>query len=271
MSSRLDTGQCDGGEDAEAARRVAERAGRKIPALVELVEPLLRQAGLNPARTVDAWGRCLRVLLGVRRTLDRFSPDVYDHNLSDLIAATGSAEYRREHGVDMGMFERNRYKKAAREFLRPGSTVDDMHAALRAVAEQRAELREIAGRDIRPQIPRGLLEADELHQEIDEYNRQGIAIQYVAFPRMGPASEDFRTMEAVWCADDRKQALTDAKSGKTVPSRRCTNPVAMQYALGQQLGVNGTPAIFAPDGTQLGGYLPPAQLRAALEKLSAKR
>lgn len=154
-------------EDAEAARRVAERAGRKIPALVELVEPLLRQAGLNPARTVDAWGRCLRVLLGVRRTLDRFSPDVYDHNLSDLIAATGSAEYRREHGVDMGMFERNRYKKAAREFLRPGSTVDDMHAALRAVAEQRAELREIAGRDIRPQIPRGLLEADELHQEID--------------------------------------------------------------------------------------------------------
>ncbi|MBX4378204.1 thioredoxin fold domain-containing protein [Mycobacterium tuberculosis] len=56
-----------------------------------------------------------------------------------------------------------------------------------------------------------------------------------------------------------------------MPARNCTNPVAMQYALGQQLGVNGTPAIFAPDGTQLGGYLPPAQLRAALEKLSAKR
>ncbi|MEV0984145.1 DUF4011 domain-containing protein [Brevibacterium sp. NPDC049920] len=153
-------------EDAEAARRVAERAGKKIPALVELVEPLLRQAGLNPARTVDAWGRCLAVLLGVRRTLDRFSPDVYDHNLSDLIAATGSAEYRREHQIEMGMFERNRYKKAAREFLRPGATVDDMHAALLAAAQQRAELRDIAGRDIRPQIPRGLLEADELHQEI---------------------------------------------------------------------------------------------------------
>lgn len=154
-------------EDAEAARRVAERAGKKIPALVELVEPLLRQAGLNPARTVDAWGRCLAVLLGVRKTLDRFSPDVYDHNLSDLIAATGSAEYRREHQIEMGMFERNRYKKAAREFLRPGATVDDMHAALLAAAQQRAELRDIAGRDIRPQIPRGLLEADELHQEID--------------------------------------------------------------------------------------------------------
>jgi thiol:disulfide interchange protein DsbC len=63
--------------------------------------------------------------------------------------------------------------------------------------------------------------------------------------------------------------LTAAKQGKAVPAKNCTNPVAMQYALGQQLGVNGTPAIFAADGTQLGGYLPPAQLKAALERRPA--
>ena len=107
----------------------------------------------------------------------------------------------------------------------------------------------------------------KLHQEIAEYNRQGIAIQYVAFPRMGPASEDFRTMESVWCAADRKQALTDAKAGKTVSARRCTNPVAMHYALGQRIGLTGTPLIIAEDGTQLPGYMPPATLRAALEDL----
>ena len=108
----------------------------------------------------------------------------------------------------------------------------------------------------------------KLHQEIDEYNRQGIAIQYLAFPRMGPSSEDFRTMEAVWCAEDRKQALTDAKSGKTVPSRRCTNPVAMHYELGQRIGLSGTPLIIAEDGTQLSGYMPPTALRAALDDLA---
>ncbi|WP_406233084.1 DsbC family protein [Isoptericola jiangsuensis] len=111
----------------------------------------------------------------------------------------------------------------------------------------------------------------KLHQDIAELNRNGISVEYLAFPRMGLGSKDYVDMISVWCAADRRQALTNAKRGGSVPAKNCTNPVAMQYALGQQLGVNGTPAIFAPDGTQLGGYLPPAQLRAALEKLSAKR
>jgi len=108
-----------------------------------------------------------------------------------------------------------------------------------------------------------------MHQDIAEYNRLGIAVEYLAFPRMGMGSDDFRDMISVWCADDRRQALTQAKSGQRVPRKECTNPVAMQYTLGQRLGVTGTPAVFAPDGTQLGGYMPPAQLRAALDRLAA--
>lgn len=111
----------------------------------------------------------------------------------------------------------------------------------------------------------------KLHQDIAELNRNGITVEYLAFPRMGLGSKDYTDMISVWCAADRRQALTTAKRGGSVPAKTCTNPVAMQYALGQQLGVNGTPAIFAPDGTQVGGYLPPAQLRAALDKLSGKR
>ena len=106
-----------------------------------------------------------------------------------------------------------------------------------------------------------------LHQDIAELNRNGIGVDYVAFPRMGPGSKDFADMISVWCADDRKAAMNNAKAGQPVPARECTSPVAMQYALGQKLGVNGTPAIFAADGSQLGGYVPPAQLKAALEKL----
>ncbi|MGV8960542.1 MAG: DsbC family protein [Stenotrophomonas sp.] len=109
----------------------------------------------------------------------------------------------------------------------------------------------------------------KLHQEIAELNRNGIAVEYLAFPRMGLGSKDYTDMISVWCASDRKAALSEAKSGKAVASKSCTNPVAMQYNLGQQLGVNGTPAIFAADGSQLGGYLPPAQLKAALERIPA--
>ena len=37
----------------------------------------------------------------------------------------------------------------------------------------------------------------------------------------------------------------------------------MQYDIGQRVGLTGTPMILAADGTQLGGYMPPAALRAA--------
>ena len=108
----------------------------------------------------------------------------------------------------------------------------------------------------------------KLHSEIAEYNRLGIAIEYMAFPRMGLGSQDHRDMISVWCASDRKQALTDAKSDKPIAAKDCKSPVDMEYHIGQRLGISGTPAIFAPDGTQLGGYLPPQQLREALDKLA---
>ncbi|MCJ0825650.1 DsbC family protein [Luteimonas sp. 50] len=109
----------------------------------------------------------------------------------------------------------------------------------------------------------------KLHSEIADYNRQGIAVQYVAFPRMGLGSDDFKEMVAVWCAPDQKKALTDAKNDRPVPYRNCNNPVTMQFNLGQRMGLTGTPMILAADGTQLGGYVPPEQLRAALDKLAA--
>lgn len=108
-----------------------------------------------------------------------------------------------------------------------------------------------------------------MHQQIAEYNRLGIAVEYLAFPRMGLGSDDFREMVSVWCADDRKQALTQAKAGTPVPGKQCTSPVAMQFTLGQRIGVTGTPAVFAADGSQLGGYVPPEQLLQALDRLAA--
>lgn len=108
-----------------------------------------------------------------------------------------------------------------------------------------------------------------LHREIAEYNRRGIAIEYLAFPRMGPGSEDFRTMISVWCAPDRRKALTDAKNGASVPPRTCTSPVAMQYDIGLRMGLTGTPMIVTRDGQRLAGYLPPDQLRKTLDEMAA--
>lgn len=110
----------------------------------------------------------------------------------------------------------------------------------------------------------------KLHSQIADYNRLGIEVQYLAFPRQGLGSEDYRKMVAVWCADDRRKALTAAKNDQPIKLLDCSNPVDMQYALGQRMGLTGTPMILATDGTRISGYMPPQDLLAALQELAAK-
>jgi thiol:disulfide interchange protein DsbC len=89
----------------------------------------------------------------------------------------------------------------------------------------------------------------------------------MAYPRAGPGTDDWQKMESVWCSKDRKAAITQAKQGTNVKAASCVTPIAKQYALGEQLGVRGTPAIFTTTGDYIGGYLPPQQLLEQLSQL----
>lgn len=101
----------------------------------------------------------------------------------------------------------------------------------------------------------------KLHSQIAEINRLGMRVRYLFYPRSGPGSASWRTAEAVWCSNDRNAALTSAKRGEQITSKKCgPTPVRRQYELGHDLGLQGTPGIFMPNGDYLPGYLPPAQL-----------
>ncbi len=102
----------------------------------------------------------------------------------------------------------------------------------------------------------------KLHQEVPELNRAGIEVRYLAWPRQGLAGDTYDSMVSVWCADDPQQAMTRVKNRQSIPAKTCKNPVDKQYALGQQLGLRGTPAIVLDNGELLPGYLPAAQLAA---------
>ena len=106
----------------------------------------------------------------------------------------------------------------------------------------------------------------KLHRDVPTLNKKGIAVRYLAFPRTGMGSRTANVMEAVWCSDDRKQALTDAKNGKRVVSKQCPNPVEREYLMGQQFGVRGTPAIYTEDGQELSGYVAPDELYKIVNK-----
>lgn len=104
----------------------------------------------------------------------------------------------------------------------------------------------------------------KLHQDVPYLTEHGVEVRYLAYPRAGLDSDTYNEMQAVWCADDRKKALTQAKSGEKIKSRDCNSPVARQYKAGQRLGIRGTPAIFLENGRELPGYVPPKQLLSIL-------
>jgi thiol:disulfide interchange protein DsbC len=114
----------------------------------------------------------------------------------------------------------------------------------------------------------------KLHSEMGELNRLGVRVRYMFYPRTGPNTDSWRKAEAVWCAADRNDALTRAKAGAPVDmSKSCgPNPVAREYALGQSIGVRGTPAIVTESGDYISGYMPPHDLVEQIKELqSAKR
>lgn len=108
----------------------------------------------------------------------------------------------------------------------------------------------------------------KMHQQIAEYNKLGISVEYIFFPRAGIGSDAANKAINVWCSSDRRKALTDAKNDRPVLNKTCTNPIAADYALGQKMGFDGTPAVYAIDGSQVGGYLPPSDMLATLDKLA---
>lgn len=111
-----------------------------------------------------------------------------------------------------------------------------------------------------------------LHEHIAEFNKEGIAVEYLAWPREGVTTTagnetpTYKEMVSVWCAADRKAAFTAAKEGKEPKAASCANPVKDQFDLGLKLGVSGTPTIIGADGMVLGGYVPPDKLLKMVQK-----
>lgn len=114
----------------------------------------------------------------------------------------------------------------------------------------------------------------KLHSEMAELNRLGVRVRYMFFPRTGPNTESWKKAEVVWCSADRNEAFTRAKAGATLDlTKVCdSNPVAREYALGQSIGVHGTPAILTEGGDYISGYMPPRELVQQIKDLQlAKR
>ncbi|EGA65328.1 thioredoxin fold domain-containing protein [Vibrio brasiliensis] len=110
-----------------------------------------------------------------------------------------------------------------------------------------------------------------LHSQMKGYNELGITVRYMAYPRQGATGSVADQMAAIWGAEDPQTAMHNGKVNRQFPEKgddyaKYQEIIKQHFALGRELGISGTPAIFLPNGEMVGGYLPPAQLLQRLQQ-----
>ncbi|MDH3282272.1 MAG: DsbC family protein [Gammaproteobacteria bacterium] len=104
----------------------------------------------------------------------------------------------------------------------------------------------------------------KFHLDVPKLVAGGVKIRYLAYPRTGVGSESYQRAVSVWCADDPRRAMGEAKAGKSLATNTCVNPVADHFRLGQEIAVKGTPTLVLDDGSMITGYISPDRLFTAL-------
>jgi hypothetical protein len=127
------------------------------PRLASQLGEFTAKVNFKSAVTVEDWGTYLRLFVGIRDTLDRFVADVFDRPLTELIAATAPRKGAERNQMSGG--NRRRLKKLAKEYLRAGMHVADMHAALKDIQQQREQWQLYCSIPSAPQVPTGINEA----------------------------------------------------------------------------------------------------------------
>ncbi|MHA3725111.1 AAA family ATPase [Leucobacter sp. HY1910] len=162
-------------EEARKAYSLAVNlAESQLPRLISMANEVVGQTSMRPYETVAELGVFLRLLMGLRDTLDRFTPDVYDRSLTEVIAA--HAPRSSDDEIEMTSSNKRRLRKLAREYVRPGVHISDMYARLVQIQQQRVlwhRYSTIEG--TRPEVPLGIADVvtayQSAYQDLDEIDR----------------------------------------------------------------------------------------------------
>ncbi len=136
--------------------------GKEVPSLLERGYELIAQTRMRPFRTIDELGEYLRLLQGIRETLDRFTPSVFERPLVELIQAHAP----KRDATGMSSASRRRLKQLSREYVRPGVHVADMYESLLRIHQQRADWQRLVELGVLPEVPVGLSDVHVAWQRV---------------------------------------------------------------------------------------------------------
>ncbi|MDU0328132.1 AAA family ATPase [Microbacterium sp. KSW2-21] len=151
-------------EDARVAHDLAGKLhSSDVPRLIERGYELIAQTRMRPFQTVSELGSYLKLLQGIRESLDRFSPSVFERPIGELI----DAHSPRRDGSAMSGPNRRRLKRLSKEYVRPGVHVPDMYEALMRIQQQRTEWHRLVEAGVAPEVPLGLADVHVAWQRTD--------------------------------------------------------------------------------------------------------
>jgi hypothetical protein len=151
-------------EEARGAHALAGKLHRSdVPTLLERGYEMVAQTHMRPFRTITELGVYLRLLSGIRDSLDKFSLTVFERPLAELIQAHAP----RRDSPEMNGANRRRLRRLSREYLRPGVHVPDMYEALVRIQQQRTEWQRYVDTGVTPHVPLGLGDVQVAWQRVD--------------------------------------------------------------------------------------------------------
>lgn len=155
-------------KETETAYALAEQLHAQVPVFADKMHEVAEFGQIRHGNSFAEWGRQLDMLVAIRESLDKFNADIFDWPTDEMIAATATTAWRRERGVDMPALQRARFRRNAKDLVRPGVHIADLHASLVLVNEQSTLWAEAATSKRHPTVPSGLAELNRSYTALRE-------------------------------------------------------------------------------------------------------
>ncbi|GAA1187671.1 DUF4011 domain-containing protein [Nesterenkonia xinjiangensis] len=143
-------------QETEDAMALVQDLREELPKLKAQMEVATAVTGVKLGESFSAWHAQVLLFQRVQESLGRFSHDVYAKPVDDLIAATAPGWWRRQHGVEMTSMVRSRLRRVAKEYVRSGVSINDLHSSLIDVQAEREEWARQAVEESLPKVPKSL-------------------------------------------------------------------------------------------------------------------
>ena len=217
-------------KETEEAQDLVRSVAKSLPILRERMNAVAEHAEIRLGESFAEWGEQLELLVAVRGSLDKFTPDIFDRPVTDLISATASSAWRRERGIEMTSMQRSRLRRVAKEYVRPGVHIADLHTSLLLVQEQRALWAGYATTQRHPAVPSGLAEMNAMYRDLDrELSQLGEALRHTE------AGGSLATAPYGQLMERLERLVADTDTLKTLPERTLLVENMREHGLGELL------------------------------------